>query len=131
MARARGLQQLVGAPLGMARLAPTSRRPRAASRRLRDCPGLAQRSVLAVPHGQVLDAWNFAGDVARGVGTSWVDRGWRRDGVYAKLSAASVAAPLGHPEWTPRWSPLEHRVLLDMARSAVRTVRAALDEQPE
>ena len=87
--------------------------------------------VLTVPHGAVLDAWNFAGDVPRGVGTSWADRGWRRDGVYAKLWAASVAAPLGHPEWTPQWSPLEHRVLLDMAHSGVRTVRAALDRQPE
>lgn len=37
--------------------------------------GWLRGRALAVPHGAVLDAWNFAGDVARGVGTSWVDRG--------------------------------------------------------
>src|ERR1700761_9053077 len=35
-----------------------------------------------VPHDEALLLWNFAGDVARGVGAKWTDRGPDQDAVY-------------------------------------------------
>lgn len=81
---------------------------------------------LAMPNEAVLEAWNLAGDVARGVGLAWHDRGPLRDRVYDKLLCASVPWFFGRDQYAPRWSPREHRAARQMATQAVALVRTAL-----
>jgi len=86
---------------------------------------LAGRS-LAMPTEQVLNAWNWAGDVARGVGLPWHDRGRLSERVHSKLTFAAVPFLIKQERYSPRWSSREFATARQVAVDAVTLVRRAL-----
>jgi len=80
-----------------------------------------------VPLGPALNLWNFAGDVARGVGSAWRDRDEMQDAVYKKLFAGNVPWVVGQDEGqAPHWSSAELGTLRSTLMDAVALLRRSL-----
>jgi hypothetical protein len=80
-----------------------------------------------VPVASALGLWNFAGDVARGVGLVWADRDETRDRVYDKLFSADLPWVTGHEEGlTLDWSPAEHLALRATLADAIDLLRSSM-----
>jgi hypothetical protein len=81
---------------------------------------------FAVPAEDLLNVWNFAGDVARGVRLAWHDRGHVPDQVFDKLTVASVTWIAGRENYAPRWSARELAAARRVGAQAVGLLRRAL-----
>src|SRR3954470_22009717 len=75
--------------------------------------------TLEVPAEDLLSVWNLTGDVARGLGVPWDDRGLLRDQVFDKLTFASIPWLVGREVVVPHWSPRELVAARRVAAEAV------------
>lgn len=88
-----------------------------------------RRQRLSVPCEDLLNAWNWAGDVASGLGLRWVDRGALADRCYDKLYAASLPWLVVGGNYTPRWNSHEIDFLRRIGMQAITLVRQGLGAQ--
>lgn len=88
-----------------------------------------RRQRLSVPVEELLNAWNWAGDVAAGLGLRWADRGAFADRCFDKLTAASLPWLVEGGSYTPRWTSREIKVLRRIGTQSLTLVRHALGAQ--
>gem|GEM_PF-4575254 len=88
-----------------------------------------RRQRLSVPVADLLNAWNWADDVARGLGLPWSDGGALADRCYDKIFAATLPWLVVGGEYTPRWNSREIDCLRRLGTQALTLVRHALRAQ--
>lgn len=88
-----------------------------------------RRQRLSVPCEDLLNAWNWAGDVASGLGLRWGDRGALADRCYDKLHAASLPWLVVGGTYTPTWNSHEIDFLRRISTQAITLVRQGLAAQ--
>jgi hypothetical protein len=88
-----------------------------------------RRQRLSVPAEGLLNAWNWADDVARGLELRWVDGGALADRCYDKLFGASLPWLVVGGSYTPRWNAREIDFLRRIGTQALTLVREGLRAQ--
>jgi hypothetical protein len=88
-----------------------------------------RRQRLSVPCEDLLNAWNWADDVARGLELPWADRGALADRCYDKIFAATLPWLVVGGEYRPRWNSREIDFLRRIGTQALTLVRQALQAQ--
>ena len=84
---------------------------------------------LATPHSSLLDVWNWADDVARGLNRPVVPRNRRDDAVYDKLFFSTIPWLERRGDYVARWTPRQHTRLRTRTASTLGFLRLVVAGQ--